>query len=128
MSIPRFRLRFLISLALVLGCASSLVAQTSLYKYPTSSTAQTQLDGLITPPEFRAHVVPPPPGVLQKMGDLRTTLRTETPLESDNNCFVMRSYQVKRDDPHSDVTRAVGYTDCQRASRYQMKVAVESAR
>jgi hypothetical protein len=126
MSIPRFLLLFLVFSAMVLGCASPLVAQTSLYKYPTSSSAQPQLAGLVTPPEFRAHADPLPPGSFEKMGDLRTTLRSEIPLASDKNCFVMRSYQVKRDNPHSDVTRAVGYTECQPATRYQVRVAVES--
>jgi hypothetical protein len=123
MSIPRL----LLLSALVLGCASSLVAQTSLYKYPTASSAQLQLDGLVTPPEFRAHVVPLPPGVLEKMGDIRISRRSEVPLAAnDNDCLVMRTYQVKRDRPNSDATRAVGYTECQPAARYQVKVAVES--
>ena len=126
MSIPRFLLHFLVLSALVLGCASSLVAQTSLYKYPTSSSAQSQLADLVPPPEFRSHGVALPPGGSEKMGDLRKTLRSEIPLASDKSCFVMRSYQVKRDNPHSDVTRAVGYTECQPATRYQVKVAVES--
>jgi hypothetical protein len=126
MSIPRFLLLCLVLSALVLGCVSSLAAQSALYKYPTSSSVKSQLAGLVTPPDFRAHADPLPPGSFEKMGDLRTTLRSEIPLASDKNCFVMRSYQVKRDNPHSDVTRAVGYTECQPATRYQVRVAVES--
>lgn len=127
MSIPRFLRLFCVLSALLLVCASSLVAQTSLYKYPTAASAQSQVAGLIAPPEFRAHVVPLPPGVLEKTGDIRTSRRSESPLASnDNDCFVMRSYQMKRDNPHSDATRAVGYTECQPAARYQVKVAVES--
>lgn len=123
MSIPRFAL----FCALLLVCASSLVAQTSLYKYPTAASAQSQVAGLIAPPEFRAHVVPLPPGVLEKTGDIRTSRRSEVPLvANDNECLVLRSYQVKRDNPYSDATRAVGYTECQPAARYQVKVAVES--
>jgi hypothetical protein len=127
MSIPRFLLGFLLLTAVVLLCRSSLVAQTSLYKYPTAASAQSQLDGLVAPLEFGAHVVPLSPDEMAKTGGIRTQRRSEFPMASNNkDCFVLRSYQVKRDNPNSDATTPVGYTDCQPAARYQMKVAVES--
>ena len=100
-------------------------AQTSLYKYPTASQSQT--DGIVAPPEFRARVAPLPPGVLAKMADVYSPRRIDLALASnDADCLVIRTYQVKRDNPNSDLTRAVGYTECQPAAQYQMKIAVES--
>jgi len=54
----------------------------------------------------------------------RTTLQT-FPLSnlSDAYCLFIRSYQVARDDPHSDSTHLVRTSTCQPARRFQLKTA-----
>jgi hypothetical protein len=45
--------------------------------------------------------------------------------EEDGVCYKLRSYKVARDDRNSDSTHPVGYSTCQRASRFQMRNAEE---
>jgi hypothetical protein len=40
-------------------------------------------------------------------------------------CLKLRTYFVARVHPQRDETRVVGYTSCQRASRYEVKRAIE---
>jgi hypothetical protein len=37
----------------------------------------------------------------------------------------MRTYKVRRDDPQSDSTHAVGYSTCQPAARFHVRTAEE---
>ena len=48
-------------------------------------------------------------------------------MQSDNVCYTIRSYRVARDDPHSDTTRAAGYSTCQPSAQYRVKTAVQSS-
>ena len=43
------------------------------------------------------------------------------PLDTDANCFTMRSYVVDRDSKDSDSTHPAGYSTCQPASKYRVK-------
>ncbi|MGA7294665.1 MAG: hypothetical protein WBW53_16325 [Terriglobales bacterium] len=97
-----------------------VVAQSFPDKNPSS---QPRLDGL----EFRANVLPLPPNVLAKIGDVNPQLPLRQPLaKSDETCYFIRSYRVVRDSPNSDLTRRAGYSDCQSAARFQVKAAVSS--
>ena len=44
-------------------------------------------------------------------------------LEAETLCYSIRAYVVARDSKHSDSTHPVGYSTCQRASRYRLKTA-----
>jgi hypothetical protein len=49
-------------------------------------------------------------------------------LEEDGNepiCYTLRTYRVARESPDSDSTKPAGYSTCQRASRFQLKTAVD---
>jgi hypothetical protein len=49
-------------------------------------------------------------------------------LEEDGNepiCYTLRTYRVARESPNSDSTKPAGYSTCQRASRFQLKTAVD---
>jgi len=124
----RVRIPSLPFLALLLSvCVAPMAAQSSPDKSPAS---QSQLDGLVAPPEFRANV--PAPGHIAREGirptpargltHLRFSLKSE---QDDTTCFYIRSYRVTRDDPKSDATRPTGYSTCQPATRFQTKSAVE---
>jgi hypothetical protein len=39
-------------------------------------------------------------------------------------CYSMRSYRVKRENPHTDAVKPAGYTVCQPAKRFQLKSAI----
>ena len=45
----------------------------------------------------------------------------DTPGSDDGACFTMRTYVVARDSKHSDATHLVGYSTCQKASRYRLR-------
>jgi hypothetical protein len=127
MHIPR--LPFLALLISV--CVAPIAAQSSPDKTPAFS--HPQRDELVAAPEFRARSVQP----VQLAPNWRTRIRdTEsqqcvlpsdsTPVQNDTVCYSMRSYRVTRDDPGSDSTKLVGYSECQPAARYQVKTAVDS--
>jgi len=129
MHIPR--LAFLALLVAV--CVAPAAAQSSPDKIPAFS--HPQLDGLVAPPEFRAHDLPLPP----LSPNLRTRIHGIQPqarilpfdstlAQNDNDkvCYSIRSYRVTRDDPGSDWTRLAGYSECQPAARFQVKAAVDS--
>jgi hypothetical protein len=42
-------------------------------------------------------------------------------------CYTMRTYLMAQDDPHSDITRLVGYTTCQPDSQVELRFSDESA-
>ncbi len=46
--------------------------------------------------------------------------------QDENTCYTLRTYRVARENPESDSTRPAGYSTCQRATRFQLKTAVES--
>jgi hypothetical protein len=41
-------------------------------------------------------------------------------------CYTLRTYRVARENPDSDSTRPAGYSTCQRATRFQLRTAVDS--
>lgn len=131
MDIPR-----LLLLALLISvCAAPLAAQSSPDKNPVSS--RPLLDGLMTPPEFRVNVpmlefhgqvADQRPEALPKLQAPKLEFRTQTSalVQDDAVCLSIRTYRVTRDDPESDLTRPAGYSECQPAARFQLKVAVDS--
>jgi hypothetical protein len=46
--------------------------------------------------------------------------------QNDATCYTLRTYRVARENPQSDSTRPAGYSTCQRATRFQLKTAVDS--
>jgi hypothetical protein len=46
--------------------------------------------------------------------------------QDQNTCYTIRTYRVARESPDSDSTRPAGYSTCQRATRFQLKEAVDS--
>jgi hypothetical protein len=48
--------------------------------------------------------------------------------DGDMTCYTIESYRVKRQGRDSDVTKPVGYSTCQRASKYGVKKAEASSR
>jgi hypothetical protein len=46
--------------------------------------------------------------------------------QDENTCYTIRTYRVARESPDSDSTRPAGYSTCQRATRFQLKEAVDS--
>ncbi len=44
-------------------------------------------------------------------------------LADDTLCYAIRSYVVARDSKGSDSTHPVGYSTCQKASRYRLRTA-----
>jgi hypothetical protein len=131
MHIPR-----LLLLALLISvCAAPLAAQSSPDKVPVSS--RPLLDGLMTPPEFRVNVpvlefhgqgADQRPETIPKLQAPKLEFHAQdpTPAGDDAVCLFIRSYRVIRDDPKSDSTRLAGYSECQPAARFQLKVAVDS--
>ena len=104
------------------------VAQVAAQSRATNSAAsEPRLDGLVAPPEFRAHVPPLPPIARERMRDVRPSAAADRELlsDSDTECLYLRTYQVKREDRHSDTTRFSGYSECQPAARFRTKSAVE---
>jgi hypothetical protein len=121
MHIPRL---LLLSL-LVPICIAPVAAQSSPEKIPAST--QPKLDGLVAPPELRAHVLPLPANVRARIRDIQPQLPFASTLAgNDTVCLSIRSYRVTRDDPKSDSTRLAGYSECQPAARFQVKTAVDS--
>jgi hypothetical protein len=125
MHIPRL---LLLSL-LMLVCIAPVRAQSSPDKISPGTSAassQPQLDGLTAPPEFRAHILPLSPNVRARIRDIQPQLSFDATLAlNDTDCYSIRSYRVTRDDPWSDSTRLAGYSECQPAARFRMKVAVD---
>jgi hypothetical protein len=46
--------------------------------------------------------------------------------QDEKTCYTLRAYRVARESPDSDSTRPAGYSTCQRATRFQLKEAVDS--
>ena len=117
--------RLLVFSLLISVCIAPVAAQSSSDRGTVAS--QAQLDGLIAPPEFRAHVLPLAPSVRARIRDIEPQLSFDpAPLQNDTDCYTMRSYRVTRDNPQSDAVRPAGYSECQPAARFQMKTAVDS--
>jgi hypothetical protein len=121
-----FRMLFLLLLMSV-----GIFAQSS----PDRSSVSPQMDirGLLLPPEFRAGHVP---AASQNGENQIVPFRWVSPPSeaSDNEflsglmqdsfvekCYSIETYRVTRDDPHSDITRPAGHSECQTAARFQMK-------
>ena len=117
--------RLLVFSLLISFCIAPVAAQSSSDRGTVAS--QAQLDGLIAPPEFRAHGLPLASNVHAKIRDIHPQLSFDPePMQNDTDCYTMRSYRVTRDDSQSDAVRLAGYSECQLAARFQMKTAVDS--
>jgi hypothetical protein len=120
--------RLLVLSLLISVCAAPVAAQSSPDKSPVS--AQPKLDGLVAPPEFRGQQVANqrPEAILKLHAPTPTEFRAQlsTLAQDDTACYSIRSYRVTRDIPGSDSTRLAGYSECQRAARFQVKAAVDS--
>ena|ERR1700691_2721214 len=116
------RLLFL-SLLMVLWIAPA-AAQSPQDKSSVSS--QLQPDRLIAPPEFRRHVAATDPNEPSRIDDLRLLPFDPSLVEDDTTCYSIRSYRLTRDDPQSDSTRLAGYSECQPATRFQVRAAAGS--
>jgi hypothetical protein len=46
--------------------------------------------------------------------------------QDEKTCYTLRTYRVARETPDSDSTKPAGYSTCQRATRFQLKEAVDS--
>ncbi len=46
--------------------------------------------------------------------------------QNEATCYALRTYRVARVSPESDTVRPAGYSTCQRATRFQLRTAVES--
>jgi hypothetical protein len=58
--------------------------------------------------------------------DISTLLKDKNS-NFDSTCYTMRTYMLKKDAPGSDSVHPVGYTSCQPAFRYEMKVTRKPA-
>ena len=46
--------------------------------------------------------------------------------QNEATCYTLRTYRVARESADSDSTRPAGYSTCQRATRFQLRTAVDS--
>ncbi|MGA3089888.1 MAG: hypothetical protein ABSD75_14830 [Terriglobales bacterium] len=81
--------------------------------------------GTVRADPYEAPLAPPSTPRPHPASPLEMSLRTRTMVETDTECFAIRSYRVTRDDPQSDATRPAGYSECQAANRYQVKSAAD---
>jgi len=128
------RILFLVLLTSVGVSAQSLPDQNSI-------SAQLEIRGLVAPPEFRAGDVPAASQNVEKQnrtGLLRwlpqfsepadeELLSSLTPGTFPEVCYSMRIYRVMREDPRSDITTSAGYSECETATRFQMKAVGNEA-
>jgi hypothetical protein len=140
MSIPRLVVFPVLAAVFVLSAtaqsplAGDSTTPSSLLKPPDSSNR-------ILVDQFRLPVSPSLESGSQKLKsgallafDSQTSkgpsLRSVTPevaeKDSDSTCYSIRNYRMKRDDPHSDVTRPDGYSTCQPSMRFQVKSVEDS--
>ena len=126
-----FRILFLLVLM-----SLSMSAQSSQDK--SSVSPQFKMGGLVAPPEFLAGQVPAPsqngemrsgavpfPWLVQQSSTLQPS--SSFPPEPEQRCYSIRTYRVTRDDPQSDTTTPAGYSECEAASSFHLKAAVDSA-
>jgi hypothetical protein len=134
MSIPRVAGLFLLSLF----CLATLAAQAS----PDSNfVASPPKIGALENPfrhapadPFKFQVTPPPDASGANLlmdvdsGGTHVVYPQMAGAESDgaggSTCYSMRSYRVKRENPHTDAVEPAGYTVCQPAKRFQLKSAI----
>ena len=124
-----FRILFLVLLTSVGISAQPLPDQSSI-------SAQFEIRGLVAPPEFRAGRVPAASQKLEKQIDA-SPLRwlPQSSEQADEEllsrliqgafpavCYSIRTYRVTREDPRSDITSPAVYSECETATRFQMKV------
>jgi hypothetical protein len=61
-----------------------------------------------------------PPPLNSRMEHILTLEQNEA------TCYTLRTYRVARETPDSDSTRPAGYSTCQRATRFQLRTAVDT--
>jgi len=67
-----------------------------------------------------------PDGLALAGSDRADGARSDPARDGDVTCYTVQSYRVKRQSPDSDAVEPVGYSTCQRASKYGVKAAEES--
>jgi hypothetical protein len=63
------------------------------------------------------------PGDLEQEPAVRERLGRELAEDGNVTCYTVQSYRVKRQSADSDAVEPVGYSTCQRASKYGVKKA-----
>lgn len=106
MRVPRLLFLFL----LISLCVATAAAQSSSSKSAGSQlrTVQQENDSLVSQE---------PHSAIQHILTLQ---------QDEKTCYTLRTYRVARESPDSDSTRPAGYSTCQRATRFQLKTAVDS--
>jgi hypothetical protein len=125
-----------ILLALLFGLTSLVAAPATDQSQPTTTPAAPSVKsgllngavaampiGKFRPANKRGHDV-------SRVGifDRRNLGSIHIEEDRDNVCYTMRSYVVARDNRDSDSTNLVGYSTCQPASKYELRVTVEDAK
>jgi hypothetical protein len=135
MTIPR-----LLTLGSLLSlCVAAAAAQASPPSAPDSSQpppvlSQNAEAGIAFVPLFEdwQRSSNSTPGSIQSehdSGKMPAPVHTQHILTMEQNeatCYALRTYRVARVSPESDTIRAAGYSTCQRATRFQLRTAVDS--
>src|SRR5271169_4490740 len=110
--------RLLVLSLLILLCVATVAAQSpSDQRSDSSSTAATQTAQASTETKNDSLVVRPLDSRTQHILTLE---------QNEATCYTLRTYRVTRDDPKSDTTKPAGYSTCRRATRFQLRTAVDS--
>jgi hypothetical protein len=108
---------FLFLLALLCGLAGVCVAGDQAR--PSSSSRFDSAEGIVHPEDV---ALANDPAALER---LSRELARDRDRDDDVTCYTVQSYQVKRQSRDSDVVEPVGYSTCQRASKFGVKKADE---
>ena len=104
-------------LALLCGLAGVCVAGDQARR--SSSSRFDSADGIVLPEDVELAVSDPAAWERRHRESTRDGDR-------DSTCYTVQSYRVKRQSQDSDAVEPVGYSTCQRASKYGVKTAGES--
>jgi hypothetical protein len=140
MSVPRLLLlSLLIALCVATAAAQSSPDNTSnssqlLPALPQNAEASTaliefhlplsHLDGLSLSPTTRTTEREDDSLVMRPLDSSMQHILTLE--QNEATCYTLRTYRVARVSPESDSTRPAGYSTCQRATRFQLRIAVDS--
>lgn len=120
--------RLLVLVVLVPACVGPVRAQSLGDKSPASSQPQSTRPVISADSNADFAALPHKDADNPNGAGLERPTYFAEPLKTgkeDASCFFIRSYRVMRNDPKSDATRFAGYSECQPASRFQPKTAVE---
>jgi len=116
-----------VSLFSILICTISAFAQNSRPSLTGSDLKKTETSKISVSPMDRIHIDEfrmgrnYSPFKSEAKNDPITLNFDAAPGSDDGACFTMRTYVVARDNKHSDATHLVGYSTCQKASRYRLR-------